>query len=69
MPLDKLLLDNLTPEISPDMRKPLISEKIKIFRMVPEKLINNVILPTRWLQISFNPIFSVFSCQELPFGI
>ena len=35
---DKLFFDNVTPEISLDMWKPLLSEKVKIVRVVPEKL-------------------------------
>ena len=49
MSLDKLFLDNLSPEINLDIWKPLLSEKVKIVRMVPEKcyfvdqLVSNII--------------------------
>ena len=53
---DNLLFDNVTPEISLGLWKPLIWEKIKLLGWplgAPDKLINNVILPARWCQMSF----------------
>ena len=46
-----------------------LKKEVKVVRIGPRELKNNVILPTRWFQISFNSIFSVFPFEELPFGI
>ena len=61
-----VILRYVTPEISLDMWKHVFVKivgwkiEVEIVREVPEKLKNNVILPTRWFQISFSPIFLFF---------